>query len=129
MLCSTTRLRLRSVFILPAFYWHASRSLRQARSAQGCLGTAIRRTGRLTFWTMTSWTDERAMRSYMGTGAHRVAMPRLAGWCSEASAAHWEQDEPPTWDRAEGELRERGKVSRVARPSAAHASGNTVPEA
>ena len=85
-----------------------------------------RRTSGLAFWTLTRWEDGKAMRAYVGSGAHRVAMAKLARWCDEASYTHWEslEDAPqPSWDQAVAVLREQGTLSRVNHPSARHDRG------
>jgi hypothetical protein len=79
---------------------------------------------RWTFWTLTLWDSAEAMRAYMTGGAHRKAMPKLAGWCDEASVVHWDQTDPalPAWPEAERRMRHEGRPSKVRYPSAAHAS-------
>jgi hypothetical protein len=67
------------------------------------------------------WSEERAMRSFMLSDAHRMVMSRLAEWCDEASFAHWVQDtnEPPSWPEAYMRLQQEGRRSRVNHPSEA----------
>jgi hypothetical protein len=128
-LASITRLRVRSVRYLPEFLWRAFASVRQARATPGCLAADVRREARLVFWTRTLWRDEAATRVFMGTGAHRVVMPKILDWCDEASLAHWPQDGevPPDWPTAELKVRNEGRTSRVHNPSEAHKRGETVP--
>jgi hypothetical protein len=124
---SITRLRLRSTFYELPFIWHAVRSRMQAERAEGCLGIAVRR-HRGAYWTMTLWRDAVSMRAFMLSGAHRNAMPKLAGWCDEAAVGHWEQEAQtmPAWAEAEDQLARNGRTSLIANPSPAHAAGNTM---
>jgi hypothetical protein len=80
------------------------------------------------YWTVTLWTDRDAMMKFRNTGAHLEVMPKLLGWCDEASFAHGEQPESelPTFDGAYQRLRTTGRVSKVSRPSPAHAAGRLV---
>jgi len=121
---SVTRLRLRSNWYLPLFFWHSLRSQRQARGSDGCFDTGVRYHKRA-FWTLTVWRDDAATRAFMLNGAHRAAMPKLKTWCDEASLVHWEQEGTtrPSWSDAEARLRNEGRTSPVRRPSPAHASG------
>ncbi len=121
---SVTRLRLRSVRFLPAFAVHAVRSDAQVRRAAGFRSGALLPDRRLTFWTLTTWDGEADMRTYMTSGAHRAAMPKLMHWCDEASVAHWNEAaaEPPSWAEATRRMRAEGRPSKLRRPSAAHAS-------
>jgi len=114
---------------VPGFLWFAVRSERQARTAEGCLGTDVRREKFLVFWTRTVWRDEAAMRAYMTSGAHKKAMPKLQYWCNEASLVHWNDPEGklPDWNLAQERMQRDGRVSRVRHPSQAHAKGATVP--
>jgi len=60
---------------------------------------------------MTLWTDQESMKEFRNTGAHRKAMPKLAGWCSEASTAHWEQSQPeaPDWLEVHRRMLQEGR--------------------
>jgi hypothetical protein len=127
-LVSVTRLRVRSVRFVPGFIWYTWRSLRQARRSAGCLGADVRREKRLVFWTRTAWSDLHAMHAYVGSGAHRTAMPNLQNWCDEASVVHFEDASGalPDWDAAAEKIRRDGRPSRVRHPSDAHARGETI---
>ena len=122
---SITRLRLRSIWILPLFGWHTFRSLRQARASDGCLGARVHNFGGA-FWTLTLWRDAAAARAFMLAGPHRKVMPRLASWCDEASLAHWEAESMPSWQDAAHRLGHEGRTSKVHHPSPAHAAGNPL---
>ena len=123
---SVTRLRIRSVRYLPGFVVHTLGSLRQVRKAPGFRGGSLLPDRHWTFWTMTAWDDRESMRSYMTTGSHRTAMPRLLDWCDEASVVHWDQPEValPTWAEADKRMHETGRASKVRNPSPQHAKLN-----
>jgi hypothetical protein len=128
-LVSVTRLRLRSIWYLPEFIWRSSRSLSQARKANGCVAAIVRNQPGMVFWTCTAWHDMGAMRTFMSSGAHKHAMPKMLNWCSEASLVHWESasDALPQWEEAEARLRAGGRTSGVRYPSAGHAGGESLP--
>ncbi len=119
---SLTRLRLRSAWYLPKFFWHAIRSNAQARKAPGSLGVELFNDAKLAFWTKSAWEDEASMRAYMLAGAHRKAMPTLMDMCDEACTAHYVQDGTalPTWAEAYKWLQESGRASKVRNPSPDH---------
>ena len=119
---SITRLRVRSWRYLLPFIFFAARSSRQARAAEGNLRVALLRDARSTFWTCTIWESEAAMRSFMLSGPHRQAMPRLLNWCDEAALVHWSQDtdRQPDWGEAHARLQREGRRSKVKQPSPAH---------
>lgn len=121
---SVTRLRIRSVRFMPRFVLHALRSLRQCRQASGFLDGSLLADRKLTFWTMTLWQDQGAMRAYMTGGAHLKAMPKLLDWCDEASVVHWTQDDDamPSWEEVDRKMRAQGRSSKVRHPSPVHAS-------
>lgn len=107
---AVTRLRLRSLRFLPFLLFNNWKSSRQVRSAPGFLGGQLLIDRRLTFWTMTVWSDLDSMRMFRNNGAHQRVMPRLAHWCSESSSVHWEQARSvlPDWLEAYDRMIENG---------------------
>lgn len=118
---SLTRLRVRSWRYMPQFVWHSLKSSRQARRAEGFIGGRLLIEARSTFWTVTAWKDEAAMRAYRNTGAHGAVMPKLLDWSDEASVAHWTQDtsEIPGWQDLHRRMVNEGRPSKVRHPSPA----------
>jgi len=102
------------------------RSTAQAKRSTGRLGMKFLRDARLTFWTLSAWDNDAAMRAFMTSGAHRRAMPKLLDWCDEASVAHWNQDTPelPDWKAAHRRMVKDGRLSKVRHPSTDHLAGN-----
>jgi hypothetical protein len=122
MLASVTRLRVRSVRYLPPFVWETFLSQRQAVRAQGFLAGGLLLDAHRTFWTVTVWESEQAMKAFRGTAPHAKVMPRLVEWCDEASSAHWAPADAsvPSWTEAYEHLVADGRLSRVTHPSPAH---------
>jgi hypothetical protein len=131
MCVSVTRLHVRRWRFLLLFVVQTYRSMRQARSSVGFLGGQLAGEPLFGFWTITVWTDERAMRGFRDTAAHLKAMLRLLDWCDEASYAHWQQQDSslPTVETAFERVRDTGNLSKVRFPSAGHAAGRTVANA
>jgi heme-degrading monooxygenase HmoA len=65
------------------------RSQRQIAHADGFLGGRLLVDKRNTYWTLTTWQTEAAMKKFRGSGPHAKVMPKLMGWCDEAAYAHW----------------------------------------
>ena len=118
---SITRLRVRSWRFLPQFLFHAMRSAWQVKKASGVQSATLLRADWRTYWTRTIWTDEAAMKRFMISGNHRVAMPKLLSICDEASVARWHQDHStiPSWDEVHRRMQQEGRASKVNSPSAA----------
>ena len=127
---SITRLRVRSIFLMPLFTYHAMRTSMQAQKADGILGADTRFEKNNVVWTKTIWSDESAMKKYRGSGAHQIAMRILSEMCSEASVARWQQESTdlPAWEEAHRRMLIEGKQSKVKHPSPLHAAGRTAPE-
>jgi hypothetical protein len=102
--------------------WQTFLSQRQVVRALGFSGGKLLIDAKLTFWTLTVWQDERAMKAFRGAAAHAKIMPRLMEWCNEASYAHWalNGDSVPSWQEAHERLVGEGRLSRVAHPSPSH---------
>jgi Domain of unknown function (DUF3291) len=123
MLASVTRLRVRSFRFLPSFLYMTSLSRRQVLRAAGLVGGKLLVDRSQTYWTLTVWEGEAAMKAFRGAGDHGKAMKRLAKWCDEAAYARWETagDAIPSWSEAYARLSAEGKLSRVEYPSEDHA--------
>jgi hypothetical protein len=126
---SITRLRVRAWRYLPMFFFEALRSARQAARADGNLETKLLRDANRTFWTATTWSDERAMKAFMHAPPHGPAMRKLLEWCDEASLVHWTQPGAavPPWVEAHARLQGEGRTSKVHHPSADHAAFRVAP--
>jgi hypothetical protein len=122
MLASVTRLRVRSTWVLPAFLWRTFQSQRQVERSPGFFGGRLLIDSRRTYWTLTVWQDEKAMKNFRGSGVHGQVMKQLPEWCDEAAYTHWiqEGDTIPTWPESYERLVAEGRLSRVEHPSAAH---------
>jgi hypothetical protein len=121
-LISITRLRVRSWRFLPSFFVYTLRSAKQARRAGGNLTLDLLNDRQMTFWTMTTWSSEQAMKAFIVRGVHGQAMKKLLEWCDEAAVVHWTQDgtELPSWPEAHARMQRDGRRSKVNHPSPAH---------
>ena len=117
MLVSVTRLRIKSWWYLPQFFWMNEHAVRQVKKVPGFLGGFTLMDRHRAFWTMTKWDSAGAMRSYRGAGAHLAAMRKLPGWCDEASVVHWEGESLPTWTEAWQRMQSEGRFTPVNTPS------------
>ena len=121
---SITRLRIRSWRFMLAFFLDTMRTRAQVSQAEGFVTGSLLADRQRTFWTMTLWRDQAAMKRYMTSGPHLKAMPKLLGWCDEASVVHWHQDDAtaPDWQEADRRMRSEGRPSKVRHPAPTHAA-------
>ena len=105
------------------FIWGSLRVAWQARRSPGYLGGSLRLDGGATFWTLTVWTDGRAMNAFRGSGTHGRLMPKLVRWASEASTTAWQVDEVPSWGDAVEQMDANARWLEVAHPGEPHRSG------
>ena len=118
---SVTRLRVKSWRFLPNFLFHAIRSALQVKKASGVQSATLLREDWRTYWTRTIWTDDAAMKKFIVSGNHRVAMPALLYICDEASVGRWDQDDStlPSWDEVHRRMQQEGRPSKVNNPTPA----------
>jgi heme-degrading monooxygenase HmoA len=85
-----SKFELSSVRRSPAFLAQAMRAWRQARRSPGVLGVSLRAQPlRGTFWTLSAWTDEAALRAFARAEPHRSIMKRTRPWASTATFRFW----------------------------------------
>ena len=85
-----SRFELTSAWRSPAFLAQAIRVWRQARRSPGVLGVSLRaQLLRRTYWTLSVWTDEAALRTYARTDPHRTVMRRVRPWARTATFRFW----------------------------------------
>ena len=120
-LIAITRLRVRSLRYLLPFGWQILLTARQAQRASGFLEGKLIIDAKKTFWTMTAWKGEAAMRDYRNAGAHHRVMPKLLNWCDEASVVQWDQESSSLPDLKDAHRRmvAEGRPSKVNHPSPA----------
>lgn len=106
------------------FVWKTFLAQCQVVRAPGFFGGRLLLDAHRTFWTLTVWESERAMKAFRGATPHAKVMPRLVEWCDEASYAHWIPTgaSVPSWPEAYEHLVADGRLSRVSYPSPAHAA-------
>lgn len=119
---SVTRLRLKSPLYLPIFMWHNVLIIWQTINTPGFLSGKILQDSQQTFWTMTAWDEQAAMKIFRNSGAHRGVMPKIQDWCDQASVVHWRQAETslPNWVEVHQRLITDGFLTKLTHPSPAH---------
>jgi len=85
-----SRFELTSAWRSPAFLAQAMRIWMQARRSPGILGVSLRAYPlRGTFWTLSAWTDEAALRAFAGADPHRSIVRRVRPWAKTATFRFW----------------------------------------
>lgn len=95
---SITGLRLKNRGYMLRFWWHAIRSMVQARKAPGNL-SAETRTIDGVHHTLSVWVDEQAMRTFLVSGAHLGAMKAFSAIATGRTLG-FTADRQPDWETA-----------------------------
>lgn len=122
-----TRLRLRSRWLIPRFFFANIPITLQLMRAPGFLGGASIMESHAVFWTMSLWESEAAMRAFKTSGAHGRVMPKNVDWSIESAGAGWSRDTLPSWEEAHAHLVAHGHATPVRKPTADHATRNYAP--
>lgn len=93
---SITGLRLKGRRHSLRFWWHAISSMIQARQAPGNVKAETRTIDGI-HHTLSAWTDENAMRHFLGSGAHRNAMKAFHSIATGRTLGFY-APEIPDWD-------------------------------
>lgn len=104
---SVTGLKVNAFWQMPVFFWHAIPSFQQARRAPGVLFAEVcKRDG--VQHTLTVWEDRSAMRNFMTSGAHLIAMRAFRSFAT-GRIHGYEADAIPSWDEAIEQWRLHGR--------------------
>ena len=104
---SITGLQLKGRRHFFKFWWHAIRSMAQARRAEGNITTDARLIDGV-HHTRTVWRDEGAMRRYLVAGAHLKAM-KAFGSIATGKTLGFYCDSVPDWDDVHQAWQLRGR--------------------
>lgn len=107
MYISITGLKLNGPLSAPRFWWHALRSMAQAKRAPGNISADARLIDGV-HHTLTVWSDRAAMLKYLRSGAHLQAM-RTFHDIATGAVTGYEADAPPTWAELPAIWRDRGR--------------------
>ncbi|MGE3303323.1 MAG: antibiotic biosynthesis monooxygenase [Hyphomonadaceae bacterium] len=119
---SITRLHLRSLFRLPAFFRWNVPIVRALETAPGLIEARLYVDGGRTVWTVTLWENRAAMTAFRDSGAHQIAMPKLQELADESHVAQGEGAPPATLEATFRYLVDKGRASRLKHPSSRHAA-------
>ena len=116
---SVTRLRLRSIFFLPRFLRSNEAAIKSIKKSEGFICGKELVDKKPTFWTVTVWETDKAMKFFRGNKPHQYAMQKMPFWCNEGSVVHWEQENTtiPEWDILHKRLVTEGRATKVKFPS------------
>lgn len=104
---SITGLELKSSRHFLRFWWHAVRSMIQAKTAKGNI-SADAKTIEGIHHTRTVWTDENAMRAYLVKGSHLKAMKAFHG-IATGKTLGFSTDQVPSWKEVHSLWLKKGK--------------------
>lgn len=85
-----SRFELTSPWRSPAFLGHALRIWLQARRSPGIIGLSLRAQPlRATFWTLSAWSSQAALRDFARADPHRTIVARVRPWAKTAVLRTW----------------------------------------
>ncbi|MDL4817502.1 DUF3291 domain-containing protein [Actinomadura opuntiae] len=115
-----SRLEVRSLRHVPGFLLASLSLLRQARRSDGAHGVTLKAQlfGR-TFWTLSAWRDEQAIKAYAAAEPHRSTMRAKRAVMRDSTFVFWRAkaaDLPITWEEAQRRISESRKPETSGRP-------------
>lgn len=117
MIISLTVFKVRSLWYLPRFLWHASRSGRQIQQSPGMMHYSIKADFRqLTFWTLSAWEGEPDLKRYVWNAAHWKAMKATQSMVDTMGSYRYLSNQIPDWEEAVETL-EKHLQENLAMPS------------
>ncbi|OLT26678.1 DUF3291 domain-containing protein [Actinomadura sp. CNU-125] len=103
-----SRFEVRSPRHVPGFFLASLALLRQARRSPGTHGFTLKaEPTKRTFWTLSAWRDDEALRAYAAAEPHRSTMRRQRAAMRDSTFVFWNvkgADLPVAWDDARRRL-------------------------
>ncbi|MEV5828934.1 DUF3291 domain-containing protein [Spirillospora sp. NPDC052242] len=103
-----SRFEVRSLRHVPGFFLASLRLLRQARTAPGAHGFTLKaEPAKRTFWTLSAWRDDEALRAYAAAEPHRSTMRRQRAVMRDSTFVFWNvrgSELPLDWTDAQHRL-------------------------
>ena len=93
---SITGLKLKHPRHAPRFWWHAIRSMIQARAASGNISAETRTINGI-HHTVSVWKSKEAMQAYLAAGAHLKAMRSFKS-IATGKVLSFEAEHAPHWN-------------------------------
>ncbi len=109
-----SKFQLKSAWRSPMFLLYAMRLWRQALGSPGVLGVSLRAkplSG--TFWTLSAWTDKKALYAFAHAAPHGPATKKIHPWMKDSTFRFWNlpaeslptpRAATPLWTEAETRL-------------------------
>lgn len=88
-LAVATLIELRSVWSLPSLEWHTLRIHRQLSRSPGLVGFSVRGRFPYHYWTLSAWTDGKALHGFVRGGEHRAVMPTFRRRMRDFTHVRW----------------------------------------
>ena len=104
---SITGLKLNNIFHAPRFWFHAVRSMAQAKAAPGNISADARSINGV-HHTLTVWESRQAMRNYLAAGPHLQAMKSFKA-IATGKVLGFEAEHAPQWHVARELLKAKGR--------------------
>jgi len=99
LLVSIGGLTVRHWSTLPKFFWLASRTLKQAKAAPGCVHAELFKKGK-TYFALSVWEQPADMKRYAQNGLHAEVMVRAAETTISARNHSYQSERVPSRDAA-----------------------------
>ncbi|KIL35066.1 hypothetical protein SD71_15530 [Cohnella kolymensis] len=114
MFISVTRLRLKGKRMLPKFFLHTMKSIRQAKNANGLIHSSFYKEDWTTFWTLTVWENKECMTEFRNRGNHLEAMRISRKIADDLEKINWESDRIPSWSESKERLHKHyGRIEKL----------------
>ncbi|UXX77767.1 hypothetical protein N7E81_10335 [Reichenbachiella carrageenanivorans] len=112
MYVSITRLKLKSIWLLPKFAKQSGRVAKQAQDSPGYIKVKLSNRWFRYFYTLTLWRSRADMQQFVIHGDHKVAMQEWSKFATEVKALGYETEAAPKWKEVRKRIATEGKTTR-----------------